>query len=235
ENSKIFKTSKDCIPPGCIANFGEKYGEVVRVVEFGDFSRELCGGCHVNNPSEIACFKIISTSAIAAGIRRIEAVRGKAVLDFFRTNGAIIGQQCKVFSCQPSELLNKVDALVNHCKGLEKSAKMARQMFLQNMALEMGQSSSPSEGQMIHIEKEVDDLQPDELRALALDILHRIEEGVVILTSCTQGKYSVVACCSQAAIAAGLNANDIVKELTFKHEGFGGGRAAFAMGGDNKP
>jgi alanyl-tRNA synthetase len=234
ENSKIFETSKDHIPFGCIANFGEKYGEIVRVVEFGDFSRELCGGCHVNNTSEIVCFKIISTSAISAGIRRIEAVTGQGAFDIFRTNGAIIEQQCKIFACQPPELLDRVDAFINRCRELEKSAKVARQMFLQNMASEVVRSSSPSEEQMIHIEKEVGDLPPDELRALALDILHRIGDGVVILTSCTQGKCSVVACCSEAAIEAGFNANDIVKKLTSKHKGSGGGRAAFAMGGYNK-
>jgi alanyl-tRNA synthetase len=235
ESSKIFEASKDRIPPDCIANFRERYGEIVRVVEFGDFSRELCGGCHVNNTAEIACFKIISTSAIAAGIRRIEAVTGQGAFDLFRTNGTIVGQQCKIFACQPPELLDKINAFINHCKELEKSAKVSRQMFLRNIASEVIRSSSSSEGKMIHIEKEVDNLQPDELRTLALDILHRIGEGVVTLTSCMQGKCSVVACCSEAAVMAGFNANDIVKELTSKHKGSGGGRAVFAMGGYNKP
>ncbi|MDR1890755.1 MAG: alanine--tRNA ligase [Puniceicoccales bacterium] len=234
-DSNIFETDKDHVPAGCIANFGEKYGEIVRVVEFGDFSRELCGGCHVNNTSEIACFKIISTSAIAAGIRRIEAVTGQAAFDLFRTSAAIINRQCKTFSCQPSELLDKIDALINHSKELEKTVKVARQTFLQNMASELVQSSPPSNGKIIRIEKDIDNLQPDELRILALDILHKIEDGVVILTSCVNGKCSVVTCCSKTAITAGFNASNIVKELTSKHGGSGGGRAEFAMGGYDQP
>jgi alanyl-tRNA synthetase len=230
-NSNIFETHKDHVPPDCIANFGEKYGEIVRVVKFGDFSQELCGGCHVNNTSEIACFKIVSTSAIAAGIRRIEAITGQAAFDFSRTNSAIIDQQCKVFSCQPSELLDKTNIYINRCKELEKAAKVTRQTFLQNMASELAQSSSSPKGKITCIERNINDLQSDELRMLALDILNKIKDGVVTLTSYTKDRCFVVACCSKTAIAAGFDANRIVKELTSKNGGSGGGRSEFAMGG----
>jgi alanyl-tRNA synthetase len=229
--SNIFEVPVDEIPRGCIANFGEKYGEIVRVVEFGEFSRELCGGCHVDNAVEIACFKIVSSSAIAAGVRRIEAVTAGAAFDLFRANCAIVGKQCESFSCQPSEILEKTSSLVVRCREFEKSVKAARQATLRGMAAEIATSAAVKDGNLVRVDMAVGDLQADELRSLALDVLARVGEGTVTLTSQSSQRGTVVACCSTGAIAAGNHAGNIVKEIVGRRGGSGGGRPELAMGG----
>jgi alanyl-tRNA synthetase len=229
--SNIFESDMDKIPEGCIANFGEKYGAVVRVVEFGEFSKVLCGGCHVGNTSEIACFKIVSSSSVAAGVRRIEAVTGGVAFDLFMENCSIIEKQCGNLSCQPSEICEKIDALVARCKELEKSAKAARHATLRSMAAEIASSAAAPDGGIVRVEKTVEGLQPEELRTLAVDVLSAVGEGVVTLTASNGKKYSTVACCSKAAVAAGYHAGNIVREIASSHGGSGGGRPELAMGG----
>ncbi|MDR1595634.1 MAG: alanine--tRNA ligase [Puniceicoccales bacterium] len=230
-DSEIFEVPANDIPAGCVANFGEKYGDVVRVVKFGDFSMELCGGCHVGNTSEIACFKIVSCCAIASGIRRIEAISGWAAFDFFRTNCKIVDHQCKSFSCQSSEVTAKTESLLSRCRELEKSAKAARNATLQNMATKIAKSAKAIGDGLFRVEQKVDDVQQDELRPLAVNILSEIVDGVVILTAPNDQCYSIVACCSQSAISKGHRADDIVKSIAHFHGGSGGGRQDFAMGG----
>ena len=230
-DSNIFEVDADHIPAGCVANFGEKYGKIVRVVEFGDFSKELCGGCHVKNTSEIACFKIISCSAIASGIRRIEAVTGQAAFDLFRANCGIVNQQCKIFSCQPSEIIARANALTFRCSELEKSAKAARQTELQNIASSVAKAGRRIADGLICVEMDVPRLQPDELRTVALNALAQIGDGMVILTTTANGKCSIVACCSPSAIGKGYHAGNIAREIASSHGGSGGGRGELAMGG----
>jgi alanyl-tRNA synthetase len=227
----VFETAYHSIPEGCIANFGEKYGDVVRVVSFGDFSMELCGGCHVKNTAEICCFKIVASSAIAAGVRRIEAVTGPAALALFMENCKIVGEQCAKFSCRPRDLFPKLCALVDHCKELEKTIKVARQTVLRDLASEIASSGDDSAADLRRVQKFIDGVNSDELRQLAMDVLRHIESGSVVLTTRTGGKYSVVACCSKSAIDAGFSAATMVKEITTIKGGSGGGRPEFAMGG----
>jgi alanyl-tRNA synthetase len=230
-NSNIFEVSADNVPDGCVANFGEKYGKIVRVVKFGDFSMELCGGCHVANTSEIACFKIISCSAIASSIRRIEAVYGEAAIDLFRSNCDIIARQCKSLSCKPSEIVERMNALTAHCAELERAAKITRKAAMQDIATEIVKSGNELENGLVCLERNVDGLSPEELRTLALDVLHRMGNAVVTLTTRSNGRCFVVTCCSKPAVAAGYDAGDIVKKIAAKHGGSGGGRPELAMGG----
>ncbi|MDR1414116.1 MAG: alanine--tRNA ligase [Puniceicoccales bacterium] len=229
-DSDIFEVTADNIPKGCLANFGEKYGEIVRVVKFGNFSMELCGGCHVFNTSEIECFKIISCSAIASNTRRIEAISGEAAIDMFRTNCSIISSQCKIFSCKPSEINEKINATVVRCKELEKAAKAARQTVIRNIAAEIAEIDARSGDELICLEKNVDGLDAEELRTLALDVLGRLGNAVVTLTTKNNGRYFAIACCSKTAVASGYNAADIIRKTTTKHGGSGGGRPELAMG-----
>ncbi|MDR1432786.1 MAG: alanine--tRNA ligase [Puniceicoccales bacterium] len=230
-DSHIFEVSADSIPAGCVANFGEKYGEIVRVVRFGDFSMELCGGCHVKNTSEIACFKIVSCSAIASGIRRIEAVTGQAAFDLLKANCSIVDRQCKNFSCQASEIIARVNALIARCMAFEKSAKAARQTELQGIASSVAASGQPIANGLVRVEANIPNLQPDELRTVALNTLARIGNGVVTLTTEIGGRNSVVTCCSKSAVAVGYHAGNIVKKIASAHGGSGGGRGEFATGG----
>ncbi|MDR1402049.1 MAG: alanine--tRNA ligase [Puniceicoccales bacterium] len=229
-SSDIFEVSADNIPQGCVANFGEKYGKIVRVVKFGDFSMELCGGCHVANTSEITCFKIVSCSAIASNTRRIEAISGEAAMDLFRVNCGIVARQCKDLSCKPAEITERMSAMISRCRDLEMAAKAARKTVIQRMAAEIAQTANKLESEPIFLEKNINAVDSEELRSLALDVLGRLGNAVVTLTTEGNGKCFVVACCSQLAVAAGHSAGNIVRGITSKHGGSGGGRPELAMG-----
>jgi alanyl-tRNA synthetase len=229
--SDIFEVGADHIPEGCIANFGEKYGDVVRVVKFGDFSMELCGGCHVENTGEIACFKIVASTAIAAGIRRIEAVTGQGAFDLFRLNCEIVGRQCAKFCCQPSEIAARTDALFSRCKELEKFAQATRRASLNSMAENIARSAIAIGNGLVRVETTVDGANGDELRHLVSTVLGRIGEGVVVLTSRDGNGHSIVVGCSKMAVEGGHNAGNIVREIAAGHGGSGGGRPELAMGG----
>ena len=230
EKANVYETPIENIPDGCLANFGEKYGNVVRVVEIGNFSKELCGGCHVENTSEIAYFKIVSCSSVAAGIRRIEAVTGEAAFALARKNYEIISNQCKLLNCSDDELQNKVAYLIDHCKDLEKKAKSAHQIELTNIASKISkeiQTGTPE----IYVEKFLSNMSPEDLRTIAMKVIKEISDGTVVLSSENDGKCSIVACCSESAIKIGKHAGNIVKEIAQKHNGSGGGKPEFAMGG----
>jgi alanyl-tRNA synthetase len=228
--SNIFQVSFGDIPEGCIANFGEKYGDVVRVVELGDFSMELCAGCHVENTSEIACFKVVSSSAIAAGVRRIEAVTGQAAFDLLRMNCTIVERQCEDLCCRPDEILARMKAMVARVGELEKTAKAMRRATLHSIATEIAETGRKENG-LVRVEKHASGLAADELRIVALGTLDRVGEGIVILTTDCSDKRLIVACCSKSAVTAGHDAAAIVKEFTTRHGGSGGGRREFASGG----
>ncbi|MDR3144589.1 MAG: alanine--tRNA ligase [Puniceicoccales bacterium] len=231
EESSICEVPMGAIPDGCLANFGEKYGEIVRVVALGDFSKELCGGCHVKNTAEIACFRIVSSSAIASGIRRMEALTGEAAFDLFRSNCAIVDKQCRDFSCQPCDVVGRVEQLLVRCRELEKFARAARQTELKSIAADIAASGMRSEDGLVHVEKNVQSLDGEDLRTLALNVLNAIGEGTVILSARLGEKITVAVCCSKAAISFGHHAGNIVKKIAAAHGGSGGGRPEFAMGG----
>jgi alanyl-tRNA synthetase len=154
-----------------------------------------------------------------------------AAFDLFRANCAIVEGQCESLSCQPCEISEKTTALLVHCRELEKSAKVARQAAVRAKATEIAASASAAGEGLLRVEGMVEDLQPDELRTLASDVLALIGEGIVTLTARGERKCTTVALCSTAAIAAGYHAGNIVRETVSPHGGSGGGRPEFAMGG----
>lgn len=230
QNSSIYETSRDNIPEECLANFGEKYGDIVRVVELGQNSKELCCGCHVNNTSEIASFKIISSSAVAAGIRRIEAITGQAAYEYARSNNTSVEQICNLLSCNHDNLVEQTRSVVEKNKSMERTIKEIRQSRICGISNDIVKSYQPATPNT-YIEQTINDVTPDELRILACDIINNIHDGTVILSTQNDKKCHVVVCCSESAIANGRHAGNIVKEITSKHGGSGGGKPSFAMGG----
>ena len=225
-----FETPFDQKPNDVIAFFGEKYGDVVRVVDIGGFSKELCGGTHVRATGEIGLIKISSESAIAAGTRRIEAIVGNSLYSHINEIEQLIATASQSLSTAPADLLKKIDSLLTRNSELEKQLKKFQQKASGNLANDLVKTATESDGLKI-VRAEVQASDPNALRQLGASVLGKLGEGIVVLGAKVKGKASVVAFCSKGAIGTGHKAGDIVRELTIKLDGKGGGKPDFAMGG----
>ncbi|MDE0768856.1 MAG: alanine--tRNA ligase-related protein, partial [Opitutaceae bacterium] len=227
---KWFETPFDDKPEDVIAFFGDKYGDVVRVVDIGGFSKELCGGTHVRATGEIGIIKIASESGIAAGTRRIEAIVGQTAYQHVNDIEATIAQLSKDLSVPAGKLVKKIDTLLTRNAELEKHLKRFQQKASGNLAEELLKTAQDANGIQL-IKAVIDAENPNALRSLGSQIIGKLGEGLVILGANIGGKVSVVAFSSPSSIAAGHKAGDIVRDLTAKLDGRGGGKPDFAMGG----
>ncbi len=231
-NSKVvwFETPFDQKPEGVMAEFGEKYGDVVRVVDIGGFSKELCGGTHVRGTGEIGLLKITSESGVAAGTRRIEAIAGEALYSHINDIESTISTASQSLSTAPADLLKKIDTVLARNAELEKKLKSFQQKASGNLADDLLKSAQESNGLKL-VAAKVDASDPNALRQLGANLIGKLGEGVVVLGAEVKGKVSIVAFASQSAIGAGHKAGDIIRDLTAKLDGRGGGKPDFAMGG----
>ncbi|MBD5779906.1 alanine--tRNA ligase [Pelagicoccus sp. NFK12] len=231
-NSKVvwFETPFDQKPKGVMAEFGEKYGDVVRVVDIGGFSKELCGGTHVRGTGEIGLLKITSESGIAAGTRRIEAIAGDSLYSHINDMESTLATAAKSLSAAPADLLKKIDSVLARNAELEKQLKSFQQKASGNLADDLLKSAKDSNGLKL-VAAKVDASDPNALRQLGANLIGKLGEGVVVLGAEVKGKVSIVAFSSQSAISAGHKAGDIIRDLTAKLDGRGGGKPDFAMGG----
>jgi alanyl-tRNA synthetase len=225
-----FETDFDKKPEGTLAFFSEKYGKTVRVVDVGGYSRELCGGTHVSTTGEIGLIKIVSEMAIAAGTRRLEVVAGQAALDYVAAHEAALAAVSHSLSAGPADVAKKLDALLVQKAELEKKLKAFEQKAAASLADDLAAKAIEKDGlKFVSAVVTVD--SPDALRALGAQILAKLGEGVVQLGAAIGDKASVAAFCSPAAIKAGKQAGQIVRDLCTKLGGKGGGKPDFAMGG----
>ena len=225
-----YETDFDKKPEGTLAFFGEKYGKVVRVVDIGGYSRELCGGTHVSTTGEIGLIKIVSEMAIAAGTRRLEVVAGQAALDFVAAREAALAAVSHSLSAGPQDVAKKLDALLAQKAELEKKLKAFEQKASAGLADDLAAKAVEKDGlKFVSAVVAVD--SPDALRALGAQILAKLGEGVVQLGAAIGDKASVAAFCSPAAIKGGKQAGKLVGELCAKLGGKGGGKPDFAQGG----
>jgi alanyl-tRNA synthetase len=232
DNAKVetYETDFDKKPEGTLAFFGEKYGKIVRVVDIGGYSRELCGGTHVSTTGEIGLIKIVSESAIAAGTRRLEVVAGQAALDFIATREAALASVAHVLSAGSTDIVKKVDALLTHKAELEKKLKSFEQKASAGLADALIAKATERDGlKFVSAVVTVD--APDALRALGSQVLAKLGEGVVQLGAAFGDKATVVAFASPSAIKAGHQAGKIIAALSAELGGKGGGKPDFAMGG----
>ncbi len=231
-NSKVvwFETPFDQKPEGVMAEFGEKYGDVVRVVDIGGFSKELCGGAHVRGTGEIGLIKIVSETGISAGTRRIEAIAGESLYSHINDIEATIATASKNLSAAPADLVKKIDNLLARNAELEKQLKSFQQKASGNLADDLLKSAQETNSLKL-VAAKVDASDPNALRQLGANLIGKLGEGVVVLGAEIKGKVSIVAFSSAEAIAAGHKAGDIIRDLTAKLDGRGGGKPDFAMGG----
>ncbi len=236
ENSPvaIYETEYDKKPEGTLAFFGDKYGRIVRVVDIGGYSRELCGGTHVVTTGEIGLVKIVAEMAVAAGTRRIEAVAGQPAFDFVATREAALAAVSAHLSAGPLDVVQKLESVLSHQKELEKQLKSFQQKASADLAAQLASKAREQEG-LRFVSAVVNADNPEALRSLGPQILARIGEGVVILGATFADKASVAAFCSPKAIASGRQAGKIIAELCTQLGGKGGGKPDFAMGGGRHP
>lgn len=217
-------------PDHVIAQFGEKYGDIVRVVDIGEYSLELCAGTHSRATGEVGFFKILSESAIAAGTRRIEAIVGESSFEYIEEQIGSLNSVSQQLSCPPAEVNGRLEALLTEKAMLQKELKKIQQKASANQATDLAHAAQDRDG-LKWVIKKVQAAAPNDMRGLAVQISKSIGEGVVVLAGVFEDKITVLAIATPNAIEAGYKAGDIVKDLTGKLGGSGGGKADFAMGG----
>jgi alanyl-tRNA synthetase len=232
ENLEVTKTVmplEEAKRTGAVAMFGEKYGEQVRIVAAGDFSREFCGGCHVDRTGDIGLFKIVSDRSLAAGVRRMEAVTGRGALALFQKLDDTTHQLASQMNIAIDELPAHVRSLQERQKSLEKELKMLR------VKLASGGSASREEvpedvAGVRLLARRVDDISGGDLRNLADELRSKIKSGVVVLGSATDGKVTLLTAVTKDLLDR-VQANTLINKLAPIVGGKGGGKPDLAQAG----
>ncbi len=215
---------------GAMALFGEKYGESVRVVSMGDFSKEFCGGTHVANTSDIGAFKILSESGIAAGVRRIEAITGDNVLAYYANVEAELAEAAKVVKSTPANLIERLEKLMAEVKELTSENESLKAAAAQSALGDVMDAVVEVKGVKL-LATSVDNVDMNGLRDLGDDLKNKIGEGVIVLASAKDGKVNLVAMATDEAMAAGAHAGNLIKSIASLVGGGGGGRPNMAQAG----
>ena len=219
------------IPKNALAFFGEKYGAVVRLVEMGDFSKELCGGAHVSATGEIGLIKIVSESAISSGTRRIEAVAGTAALKKIDAMQDSLSHAARELSCKQEEIADRIEKLISSRDEIEKKLRDFLRQNAGNAARELAAKKIIAKGSVPIVTAVVEAENPQLMRELAVKIAKEIGGGVVALGAKFGEKATVMALCGSDAVEAGFKAGDIVRQIASQIGGKGGGKPDFAQGG----
>ena len=219
------------IPKNALAFFGEKYGAVVRLVEMGDFSKELCGGAHVSATGEIGLIKIVSESAISSGTRRIEAVAGTAALKKIDAMQDSLSHAARELSCKQEEIADRIEKLISSRDEIEKKLRDFLRQNAGNAARELAAKKIIAKGSVPVVAAVVEAENPQLMRELAVKIAKEFGGGVVALGAKFGEKATVMALCGSDAVEAGFKAGDIVRQIASQIGGKGGGKPDFAQGG----
>ncbi len=225
---------KDVPESGIIAVFDEKYGDEVRVVDIGGFSRELCGGTHVRETGQLGCFRIVSESAVAAGIRRIEAVCGWPAYEWTQREHDLVRSLAQRFSAPPDELMRRVESLIEQNKKLERTLKQQAVSSSKDQAGELLKKKR-SVGDVPCIAEVVADQGIEGLRTILDEIRPQLASGVIVLGGAGEGKAAFVASVSADWIEQGLHAGKLIGTVAKLAGGGGGGQPHKAQAGGKQP
>ena len=215
---------------GATAQFGEKYGSVVRVVSMGDYSIEFCGGCHLKNTAAAGLFKIISEGGVAAGVRRIEAVTGKGVLLYMKEKEDTIVNASKALKTTAHDLVKKAESIMDEHKNALKEIEAIKAKLASAKVNDILTSVKHC-GEIELLVAQLDGNTPDGLKTIADDIKAKVENSVIVLAANTDDKITFVAMASKGALEKGVHAGKIIKEITAICGGSGGGKPDMAQGG----
>ena len=219
---------------GAMALFGEKYGESVRVVSMGDFSKELCGGTHVGNTAEITAFKIVSESGVAAGVRRIEALTGDNVFAYYKNLEEQLATAAKVVKATPANLVERLEHLMMEMKALSSENESLKSKAAKDALGDvMDQVVTVKDVKLLATS--VDGVDMNGLRDLGDQLKEKLGEGVVVIASSCDGKVNLIAMATEEAMTKGAHAGNLIKAIAAKVGGGGGGRPNMAQAGGKNP
>ncbi|MFR4985897.1 MAG: alanine--tRNA ligase [Lachnospirales bacterium] len=242
-NSHILKGLDVCIKEtdietakreGATALFGEKYGDIVRVINIGGYSIELCGGTHLKNSAQIGSFKIVSESGVAAGVRRIEAVTGFGALDFYDERENIILNICENLKANPKNVVAKSLSITEENRKLLKEIESLKSKLSSGLLDEILNQKETINGVDVLLTK-VSNMDMDTLRNMGDKIKEKLSDYAILLASDNDGKVNFIAMCSDSVIKANIKAGDIVKTAATICGGGGGGRPNMAQAGGKDP
>ena len=219
---------------GAAALFGEKYGDVVRVVSMGDFSVEFCGGTHVSNTGVISALKIISETGVAAGVRRIEALTSKGLLKYYDDMEKKLQEAASLVKATPNQLSDKIRHLQAENKDLHSELESVKSKMAKEAMGDVSDQVTEVKGVKL-IAAKVDDVDMNGLRDLGDQLKEKLGEGVIVLASAAGGKVSLVAMATDEAVKKGAHAGNLIKGIAGLVGGGGGGRPNMAQAGGKNP
>ncbi len=223
----------DAKKKGAMALFGEKYGAVVRVVQAGD-SIELCGGTHLDNTAKAGSFKIIGEASVAAGVRRIEAVTGKAVLSYLNERQHILSEAAAALKTSPNELPTKIEQTVGEMRAMTKKVEKLNGKVASLQMVDLLNVARDVKGVNV-IATKLEDASAETLRTMGDNIKEKAPNMVAVLSAVNDGKVNLLCVCGAEAVKKGAHAGKIIKEVAKMVGGGGGGRPDSATAGGKQP
>ncbi|WP_046173909.1 alanine--tRNA ligase [Domibacillus indicus] len=229
-----FKPIAEAKAMGAMALFGEKYGDIVRVVSVGDYSLELCGGCHVVNTAEIGLFKVLSESGIGAGTRRIEAVTGEGAFRYLNEHSGVLKEAAAKLKSSPKDILAKVDSLQAEMREVQRENESLSKKLSNIEAGSLTDKVEIVNGvQLLAANVQAADMNT--LRTMADELKQKVTPGVIVLVAAADGKVNVVTAVTGDLTEKGFHAGKLVKEVAGCLGGGGGGRPDMAQAGGKDP
>ena len=219
---------------GAMAIFGEKYGEIVRVVSMGDYSIEFCGGTHIDNTGKVGGFKIISEAGIASGVRRIEAITGSNVIKYLAGKESTIGAVAHVLKTSESDLTRKATQVMSDIKELENTIKSIKSDEISGSVDDIINSAKEIGGVKL-ITRKFENTDTDQLRSISDAIREKADDVIIVLAAVNDGKVTFIVSVSEDLIGKGYHAGKLIKEIAAAAGGGGGGKANMAQAGAKDP
>lgn len=219
---------------GAAALFGEKYGDIVRVVSMGDFSIEFCGGTHVANTGVITAFKIISETGVAAGVRRIEALTAKGLMNYYSELEEKLHRAAKLLKASPDKLEEKITHVLAENKELRAEVESLKSKLAKDAMGDVTDQITEVKGLSL-LAARIEGVDMNGLRELGDQMKEKLGEGVIVLASAVDGKVSLMAMATEGAVKQGAHAGNLIKGIASLVGGGGGGRPNMAQAGGKNP
>ena len=225
---------EEAFDEGATALFGEKYGDTVRVVSIGNFSKELCGGTHVKNSGQIGAFKILSEAGIASGVRRIEAVTGIGILNKYNEDESLISHTAEALKSNRDNMIDKSASLVDEVKALKKEIEELKKAEMSKGLGNLMDEAADINGIRL-ITKQFKDYNINDLRGLSDQIKADSKNAAMVFAAVTGGKVTFLVSLTDDLVEQGFHAGKMIKEIAAAAGGGGGGKADIAQAGAKDP